>query len=309
MTQIVSRTCIKPSSPTPHNLKTFKLSLLDQLSPPIHGNTTFFFHTDVGATTTDPNLEFSRKSQLLQQSISDTLTRFYPLVGRLLDASPIDCNDDGGFFIECQCDSPLSEFLSKPNFETLDQFLPATDPETLEWSKGSMWLIKFSCDGTTVSVSLSHKIVDIASLLTLLKSWTETCRGLSEPILPNFTGFSLLSPKEIPGMSASMKISDDKFKIGFVISATKIAVLKEKGISMIGWEQYYPSRGELVLAKLWKCAAAVVKSKTGSFKPTVLFQGVNLRGRMDPPLPDTVFGNFVWPFAVIVEEESVGEKS
>nr|POE59695.1 hypothetical protein CFP56_31201 [Quercus suber] len=25
---------------------------------------------------------------------------------------------------------------------------------------------------------------------------------------------------------------------------------------------------------------------------------------MDPPLPDTVFGNFVWPFAVIVEEES-----
>ena len=233
MTQIVSRTCIKPSSPTPHNLKTFKLSLLDQLSPPIHGNTTFFFHTDVGATT-DPNLEFSRKSQLLQQSISDTLTRFYPLVGRLLDASPIDCNDDGGFFIECQCDSPLSEFLSKPNFETLDQFLPATDPETLEWSKGSMWLIKFSCDGTTVSVSLSHKIVDIASLLTLLKSWTETCRGLSEPILPNFTGFSLLSPKEIPGMSASMKISDDKFKIGFVISATKIAVLKEKGISMIG---------------------------------------------------------------------------
>ena len=25
---------------------------------------------------------------------------------------------------------------------------------------------------------------------------------------------------------------------------------------------------------------------------------------MDPPLPDTLFGNFVWPFAVIVEEES-----
>ena len=215
MTQIVSRTCIKPSSPTPHNLKTFKLSLLDQLSLPIHGNTTFFFHADVGATTTNPNLEFSRKSQLLQQSISDTLTRFYPIVGRLLDASTINRNDDGGFFIEARCDSSLS-FLPptlKPNFETLDQFLPATDPKTLEWSKGSMWLIKFSC-GTTVSVSLSHKIVDIASLLTLLKSWTETCRGLSEPILPNFTGFSLLPPKEIPGMSASMKFPTISSKSG-----------------------------------------------------------------------------------------------
>ncbi|KAL4602162.1 hypothetical protein ACB092_10G033600 [Castanea dentata] len=270
-TQIVSRTCIKRSSPTPHNLKTFELSLLEQLSLPIHANTTFFFPAN--AITTDPNLEFSRKSQLLQQSIADTLTRFYPLAGRLLDASAIDCNDDGGFFIEARCDSPLSDFLSRPNFETLDQFLPTTDPETLELSKGSMWLIKFakfSCCGTTVSVSLSHKIIDIASLLTLLKSWTEICR-------------------------ASLKISGDKFKIGrFVIRASKIAELKEKVISVIAREQYYPSRVELVLAKLWKCAAA----------PTVLFQGMNLRGRMDPPLPDTVFGNFVWPFAVIVEEES-----
>ena len=46
-----------------------------------------------------------------------------------------------------------------------------------------------------------------------------------------------------------------------MISASKIAELKEKFISMIGQEQYYPSRVELVLAKLWKCAAAVVKSK------------------------------------------------
>ena len=73
-------------------------------------------------------------------------------------------------------------------------------------------------------------------------------------------------------MSASVKISGNKFKTGrFVIIAFKIAELKEKVISLIGREQYYPSRGELVLAKLWNCAAAVVKSKTGSFKPTVLF--------------------------------------
>jgi hypothetical protein len=307
-TEIISRTCIKPSSPSPPNLKTFKLSLLDQLSPAIHGNMTFYFPSDAATSSaTDHDLEFSRKSQLLQKSISETLTRFYPLAGRLLDASTIDCNDDGGFFIEARCDSPLSDFLNKPNYETLDQFLPTAEPETMELCKGSMWLVKFTkfnCGGTTISVSLTHKIADIAALLTLLKSWTETCRGSAEPILPDFTGSSLLPPREIPGMSGSVNIAGDKFIAKrFVISASKVAELKEQVISVNGREQY-PSRVEVVLAKLWKCAAAVVKSKNGSFKPTALFQAVNLRGRMDPPLPDTVFGNFVWPFALIVEEES-----
>jgi hypothetical protein len=67
---------------------------------------------------------------------------------------------------------------------------------------------------------------------------------------------------------------------------------------------YSSKKKKVVLALLWKCAAAVVKLKTGSFKPTALFQAVNLRPRMDPLLPNTMFGSFVWPFAVIVEEES-----
>jgi hypothetical protein len=106
-------------------------------------------------------------------------------------------------------------------------------------------------------------------------------------------------------MSASVQTAGAKFVARrFVFSASKVAELKEKVQSMVGREHFYVSRVEVVLALLWKCAVAVVKSKTGLFKPTALFQAVNLRSRMDPPLPETVFGNFVWPFAVIVEEES-----
>lgn len=303
----ISRRCIKPSSPTPPDLKNFKLSLLDQLSPAIHGNMTFFFPSG-DAHVADQDAEFSRKSQLLQKSISETLTRFYPIAGRLVDASTVDCNDEGGFFIEARCDSPLSDYLSKPDYQRIDLFLPTTDPETMELSTGSMWLVKFtlfSCGGTAVSLSLTHKIADIAALLTLLKSWTQSCRGLSEPVLPEFTASSILPPREIPGMSASVHIAGDKFVARrFVFSALKVAEMKEKVRVQIGREGYYPSRVEVVLAHMWKCAVNVVKSKTGSFKPTALFQAVNLRTRMDPPLADTVFGNFVWPFAVIVEEES-----
>jgi hypothetical protein len=197
--EIVSRTCIKPSSPTPPHLKNFKLSLLDQLLPAIHGNMTFFFPSF--DSPTDLDLEFSCKSQLLQKSISETLTRFYPLAGRFTGGSAIDCNDNGSLFIEARSNSPLSDFLSKSDCETLDLFLPTTDQETMELSKGSMWLVKFSmfsCGGTAISVSLTHKIADFATLITLLKSWTATCRGSSEPLAPQFTGALILPPREIP---------------------------------------------------------------------------------------------------------------
>ncbi|KAG6687775.1 hypothetical protein I3843_11G088900 [Carya illinoinensis] len=254
--EIISRTCIKPSSPTPPDLRTFKLSLLDQLSPAIQGNMTFFFPSAVfDVAVADPDSEFARKSQLLQKSMSETLTRFYPLAGSLVDAATIDCNDDGGFFVEARCSSPLSDFLSKPNWETLDLLLPTMDPETMEF------------------VSLTHKIADIAGLLTLLKSWTEACRGSTEPVVPDFIGASILAPREIPGMSGSLNIAGEKFIARrFMFSAPKIVELKEKVTSMIGREKYYPSRVEVVLALLWKSAVSVIKSKTGTFKPTALFQ-------------------------------------
>ncbi|XVF13581.1 hypothetical protein REPUB_Repub08aG0219600 [Reevesia pubescens] len=90
--EIVSRQTIKPSTPTPSDLKTFKLSLLDQISPGVHGNMTFFYPSD--GTIDSIADDFSEKSKLLRDSISKTLSLFYPLGGRLQDAAIIDCNDE-----------------------------------------------------------------------------------------------------------------------------------------------------------------------------------------------------------------------
>ncbi|KAL5550919.1 hypothetical protein UlMin_001095 [Ulmus minor] len=300
-TEIISRICIKPSSPTPPHLKTYKLCLLDQISTAIHGNMTFFF------PAADLIADYSTKSLLLQQSISETLTRFYPLAGRFLDAATIDCNDDGVYFIEAVADGPLSEFLSQPNVEELDQLLPTTDPQTMEISNSALWLVKFtlySCGGTAVSISLTHKIVDIATLLTLLKSWTAACRRDAEPCLPDLSAATILPPRDIPGLSGSVSLGAEEFvSRRFVFEAAEIANLKEKVVSLTG-QDHHPSRVQVVLALIWKCAVAAEKSKTGSFKPTALFQAVNLRTRMDPPMPENSIGNFIWPFAVIIEEET-----
>ncbi|XP_022772425.1 vinorine synthase-like [Durio zibethinus] len=305
--EIVSRQTIKPSNPTPPHLKTFKLSLLDQLTPGVHGNMTFFYPSN---NTIDSIAEdFSDKSKLLQESISKTLSLFYPLGGRFKDAATIDCNDEGTFFVESKVNIQLSEFLNRPDFNLMDHFLPTTDHKTTELSNGAMFLVRitsFTCGGVAVSLSLTHKLADMSALLALLQSWSSICHGLSYPVTPDLMGEKFLAPNDqLSAMSSSVNIDAEKFVMRrFVFGESKIAELKAK-VDQEFREvmQSHPSRVEVVLALIWKCAVANKKQKTGSVGPTALFQAVNLRTRMSPPLPDTAFGNFIWPFMVLAKEE------
>ncbi|XP_044503415.1 tabersonine-19-hydroxy-O-acetyltransferase-like [Mangifera indica] len=300
--EILSRICIKPSSPTPSHLKTFKLSLLDQLSPPIHGNMTFFYTSNVEIS--------SNLSQTLQDSLSQTLTLFYPLAGRLQDAATVDCNDEGVFFIEAQVNVQLSEFLSQPDFKLIDHLLPSTDSKTMGIYNGAMLLVQFTsftCGGVAISLSTNHKLTDISALVTFLQSWTNSSHSFHKPVVPDFIGPNLLPARDdFPNMSASVNISAAKFTLRrFVFSGSKIVELKdrvyERFLQVI---KRHPSRVEVVLALIWKCAMAANRSKSGSTRPSALFQAVNLRKRMTPPVPESAFGNFVWPFMVIAEEDN-----
>ncbi|XP_045817464.1 vinorine synthase-like [Trifolium pratense] len=300
---------IKPSKPTPSHLQNFKLSLLDQLSPNIHGNTTFFYPNHNNNNNNHNHFsDFINKSKILQNSLSQTLSHFYPLAGRLHDATTIHCNDDGVFFIESQTTTTLSEILTDPNFNTLECFLPTTEEK-----RNMLLLLRFtlfSCGSTAITISLTHKIVDFNTLIIFLNTWTTITTGNEIP-LPDLTvAAALFPPREIPGMSGSVKTSDAKFTTRrFIFEASKIEELKTNIKNKIEFEfEFHPSRVEVVLALIWKCALsasiAVSGSKTTSFKRSILFQAVNLRTRMEPTVPETAVGNVVWPFWVTVEEES-----
>ncbi|KAJ1434980.1 Transferase [Sesbania bispinosa] len=176
-------------------------------------------------------------------------------------------------------------------------------------SNGSMLLVRFTlfgCGGTALSISLTHKIADFATLITLLNTWTAACGGNTQPVVPELAaGAALFPPREIPGMSASVNTAAEKFTARrFVFGASKVEELKNRVKSALQESDgmmFEPSRVEVVVALIWRCA---LLAKTASFKPSVLFQAVNLRPRMEPAVPETAVGNFVWPFAVTVEEES-----
>ncbi|KAL7176992.1 hypothetical protein ACSBR2_030346 [Camellia fascicularis] len=79
--EIVSSETIKPSSPTPSHLKTFNLSLLDQINLPFYIPTTIFYSPTINAKQTLQNLK---------DSLAKALSIFYPLAGRIKDHLSID---------------------------------------------------------------------------------------------------------------------------------------------------------------------------------------------------------------------------
>ncbi|KAI3774597.1 hypothetical protein L1987_49156 [Smallanthus sonchifolius] len=104
--KIQSTQFIKPSKPTPENLRDFKLSALDQLAPSSYINMIFYYKTSHEVDISD------RYGQLVK-SLSEVLNLYYPLAGRITqDGLEVDCSDQGVKYLETQVRITLDDFLS-----------------------------------------------------------------------------------------------------------------------------------------------------------------------------------------------------
>ncbi|MBA0759498.1 hypothetical protein Gotri_022382 [Gossypium trilobum] len=63
------------------------------------------------------------RSQLVKESLSQTLTLFYPFVGRIKDHLSISCNDEGAYYVEARVNLPLCVFLNLPDSSYVSQLL------------------------------------------------------------------------------------------------------------------------------------------------------------------------------------------
>ena len=87
--EIISRETIKPSFPTPHSQKWYKPSVFDQISYGVYIPISLFYTSNGG----DNPVDFSHKLSGLKKSLSETLTRCYPLSGRIGDGGSIVFSD------------------------------------------------------------------------------------------------------------------------------------------------------------------------------------------------------------------------
>ncbi|CAI0455419.1 unnamed protein product [Linum tenue] len=185
---VSSTETIKPSSPTPAKFTTFKLSLIDNDVPPIYVPFIFFFFPGPGSTGPNPG---ERRFETLRSSLAQTLTRFYPLAGRLSKSGDIDqagsvpvvhCNDDGVPLSSATVDLSLADFLRKRlEIDSLQQFLPFTaDPIVSDLESAPQIAFRataFPCGGLAIGVCMLHKIIDAATLADFMKLWSAVARS------------------------------------------------------------------------------------------------------------------------------------
>ncbi|KAK4424824.1 Stemmadenine O-acetyltransferase [Sesamum alatum] len=296
--QVISREIIKPSSETPHHLRKLKLSYLDQLLPSFYVPLLFFYQADElrGRTTSNP----VQISQKLKQSLSNTLTSFYPLAGRIEDHFVVDCCDAGVEFVEARLNAELMDAIQEPDMEDMKQYLPL-DPTTEDVTALVLVQITFfDSGGFAVGLCFSHKIADFTSIMAFINAWAATCRGEAE-----FSRFSFDLARYFPSRDSRVSDfwrflqSEEKQAMKrFMFDKEKLAALKQEATSS---SLKNPTRVEVVSAFIWKHFMEVAKSKNPKAEKTfAAFHAVNLRARKIPPqLLENVSGNcFMVPFAI-----------
>ncbi|KAL1826650.1 hypothetical protein ACET3Z_005062 [Daucus carota] len=314
-----SKTNIKPSLPTKSPLKQYNLPLYDCLVHDLYIPMLFFYPSDNPDGNT-PKLRANTTatiSNLLKCSLSQALSKYYPFAGRLISASRVDCSDQGVDFFEARIGCKLSEILDKSLVKG-DEYSAHLFPPRSIWNKVidrdsslvRVQLNHFDCGGIAIAASVSHRLGDAATLCSFLCYWANLSRHSgdhqkSSHFRPHFA-YELLPSSYYHDSVVPEVVYPEKYWVTkeIVFPNTKIAKLKATMQSQDRVERY--TRNELLTALLYQCAvaAAAATSESGAYAPSVLFQLVNMRNVMDPPLPESTVGNIASTIHIPTTTES-----
>ncbi|GJY63034.1 vinorine synthase-like protein [Tanacetum coccineum] len=238
----------------------------------------------------------------LKETLSEILTRFYPLAGEVKDCLHIECNDKGVNFVEARVKESLKEFLGPPDNDNLRELFPKS-PVTLESSIGNyiigVQVNVFNCGGIGLSMSISHKIIDGNTYFLFMKAWAAAVRGSSEIISPSFVACEVFPNNPPLHYSCPSKFTstDSVSTKRFVFNSKAMASMKTKKVACTSssTSKSAPTRMEATTALIWKAAAKATSTirPFGSQSPHALLSYVNFRKRASPPLPYESIGNLL----------------
>lgn len=298
--EIVSKEIIKPSSPTP-SLINLKLSFLDKLEGTNYGSILLFYENH-----TSPKLKRPQISHKLKQSLSETLTKFYPYAGRINgNNDSIDCNDSGALFVEAQVHSDLLQKIQSATKTDINQYLPINTSqshqnyETNNFFPLAVQISFFRCGGVGIGVCLSHGVADMYTLATFVNSWAANCSGRTENFQPDFQiGNELFPLIEIPADQVPDPAAVHDFVAGEEKIVTKrlifdveiLGEMKKQASSRSSSDN--PTTVETISAFIWKHMIDAIRAKTATKKAFGAFHSVDIRRRISPPIPNAM-GNFI----------------
>lgn len=292
---------VKPSEPTWNGI--LSLSEFDQIGTMMHVETIYFY---APSTSSDAIIN------TLRQSLSKVLVHFYPLAGRLSwtagggSTLVLNCNANGVLLIEAESDAVLADlgdFSPTPEFNHLVPSVDYGDPiEDIPLLVGQ--LTKLRCGGISLGFAISHVVADGQGLCNFLFEWARLACGKPLSSAP-FHDRSVLRPGEPPrggrvfeysrhypppllvGQSSDESERTKETKVSTLrLSKRQIDALKAAAGKPRGYTRY-----EVITAHIWRCACKARKHKPE--QATNLCFCVDIRRRMEQPLPTSYFGNAI----------------
>nr|POF03626.1 vinorine synthase [Quercus suber] len=170
----------------------------------------------------------------------------------------------------------------------------------------------FYCGGIAIGLCASHKITDGATLSAFLNTWAAIAgRPCNKLVHPNFSEASSLAyfpprniwPRIVAPLMERLWFKEDKYKTRrFVFDAKAIVTPKEKAKS----EQVQnPTHTESLSNFIYIHARAASRLTSGSLRPSILVQAVNIQRKTNPHMSYNSMGNLFWYAFVAHDYNSV----
>ncbi|XP_047983720.1 stemmadenine O-acetyltransferase-like [Salvia hispanica] len=283
--RLISIETITPSSPTPKSLQKHQLSFFDQTTLPSFSHFVYLY-------SSNPKFSNSRKSKQLKKSLSEALSIYYPLAGRIVGNLYVDCNDAGIPFSEAEADCDLRQVITTQNRTNLKKFLPLTTDDLCLAVQATY----LRCGGLAVGISLAHKISDALSFVLFVNTWSALARdgGAPAPLVKLDTA-TYAPPLDILQSPSAKLLEEEVTASTFLFSAPEIAALQERYTAAGG---HRPSRVEALSAFIWTSYVSAVGVRSDQGYTCVVYNSINLRSRAHPPLSVHQFGNLIVPSTV-----------
>ncbi|KAK3420662.1 hypothetical protein EUGRSUZ_G01521 [Eucalyptus grandis] len=269
---------VKPSVPTPSDQRKWKLTSIDELQMPNYVGVIFYYRDNAG----NPRVDISQRLHQMEESLSKTLTLFYPMAGRYIeddDGCFIDCNDLGVDFVHAKVDGQIDQLLHRDPDMDLLEYLSQFPNNLVGNPLVVIQVNTFECGGIAIGLRSTHRISDIYTMAIFVNSWATACRVLAVANWP---------PPRIIG-SKEFTVSRFRFS-GDAVSKLR-ALARDDAKDSMG-NNFQPSRVEVVSALISKALVKIDRCGQGEERPIAVYMTFNLRDKVKLKIPANSCGNF-----------------
>ncbi|KAF5735166.1 Benzyl alcohol O-benzoyltransferase [Tripterygium wilfordii] len=295
---------ITPAEPTPHELK-----LLSNIDDQEH------FRVLVPGVLIyrhNPSMEGKDPVEVVREALSKALVFYYPFAGRIRQGPGrklmVACTAEGVLFIEADADVTVEQFGDPliPPIPCLKELLynvPGSDG-ILNCPLLLIQVTRLRCGGFIVGFRGNHALCDAQGMGQFLSAVGEIARGAYAPSVLPVWERHLLGARDPPHVTREHREYDEVPSNNIVLPhqimcSSEISAIRKLVLVPLG---LYYTNFDLVAACAWRLRTVALQLDPD--EETRLICPVNVRGKLETPLPPGYYGNaFAIPAAITTVRE------